>query len=408
LLITDGEVWDTGNIVKIAQLSGHRIFAIGVGTAPADTLLQELAEKTGGACELISPKENIAAAILRMFNRIRLARSTEIKLEWGQAEKPTWVTGNNRAVFFGNTLHVLAGFTSAPKQAPILSYQLGESPQRVQVSADKLMHDITNQSLSRLGAAQRLKSLPKGDKIALALQYQLVTENTNCLLVHVRAEKEKAEGLPELQKIAQMQVAGWGGAGTVHDSTRVYAHKAMVFRKAAGSGMLNSAPMQDAVMPSYDALDVPKVFRAKSAASQIITDEDHHGIPEFLIKRKESIRHEKRREDPLSPEQIIQIANHALNQKSNLAFFIREIKDKELWKDLLVLIEKIKNRSSHEDAWIIVLSWMLFKLENEIEWNEDTKETIEALATRMDPKQFRASFEVVSNTLKNLTPTRWD
>jgi hypothetical protein len=182
----------------------------------------------------------------------------------------------------------------------------------------------------------------------------------------------------------------------------------MVFRKAAGSGMLNSAPMQDSMMPSYDALDVPKVFRAKSAASQIITDEDHHGIPEFLIKRKESIRHEKRREDPLSPEQIIQIANHALNQKSNLAFFIREIKDKELWKDLLVLIEKIKNRSSHEDAWIIVLSWMLFKLENEIEWNEDTKETIEALATQMDPNQFRAGFEVVSNSLKNLTPTRWD
>jgi Ca-activated chloride channel family protein len=329
-------------------------------------------------------------------------------LEWGQAEKPTWITGNNRAIFFSNTVHVMAGFTSAPKQSPVLSYQLGESPQRIEVSADKLMHDITNQSLSRLGAVQRLKSLPKGDKIALALQYQMVTEDTNCLLVHVREEKEKAEGLPELQKIAQMQVAGWGGAGTVHDSTRVYAHKAMVFRKAAGSGMLNSAPMQDSMMPSYDALDVPKVFRAKSAASQIITDEDHHGIPEFLIKRKESIRHEKRREDPLSPEQIIHIANHALNKKSNLAFFIREIKDKELCKDLLVTIKKIASGSSYENAWIIVLSWMLFKLENEIEWNENTKETIEALATQMDPKQFRAGFEVVSNTLKNLTPTYWD
>jgi hypothetical protein len=51
---------------------------------------------------------------------------------------------------------------------------------------------------------------------------------------------------------------------------------------------------------------------------------------------------------------------------------------------------------------------MLFKLENEIEWNEDTKKTIESLATQMDPNQFRADFEVVSNTLKNLTPTHWD
>ena len=410
LLITDGEVWDTGNIVKIAQMSGHRIFAIGVGTAPADTLLQELAEKTGGACELISPKENISAAILRMFNRIRHARATEIKLEWSQPEKPSWIHGNNRAVFFGNTVHVLAGFMTAPKQSPVLSYQLGKSPQRIQVIAEKLTDDITNQSLSRLGAALRLKSLPKGEKIALALQYQLVTEDTNCLLVHVRAEKEKAEGLPELQKIAQMQVAGWGGAGTVHDSTKVYAHKAMVFRQAVGSSMLNSPPLQDAMITSYEAFDIPKVFRndRSAAASKLVTDEDYYEIPEFLRKQEDKAALERIKKDPLRPEEIIQIANYALNQKSNLAFFIREIKDKELWKDLLVLIEKIGNRSSHEDAWIIVLSWMLFKLENEIEWNENTKETIEALATQMDPKQFRAGFEVVSNTLKNLTPTYWD
>jgi Ca-activated chloride channel family protein len=381
-----------------------------VGTAPADTLLQELAEKTGGACELISPKENVSAAILRMFNRIRQARSSEIKLEWGQPEKPTWIAGNNRAMFFGNMVHVLAGFTTSPKQAPVLSYQLGHSPQRIQVSADKPTHDITNQSLSRLGAALRLKSLPKGDKIALALQYQLVTEDTNCLLVHVRAEQEKAEGLPELQKIAQMQVAGWGGAGTVHESTQVYAHKSIRAKQAISSGMLNSAPMQDAMMPRYDALAVPKLFRhAKPApGTRFESDKDIGEIPEFLRKQEDKAAPEIIKKDPLRPEEIIQIANHALNQKSNLAFFIREIKDKELCKELLVLIEKIGNRSSHEDAWIIVLSWMLFKLENEIEWNENTKETIEALATQMDPNQFRAGFEVISHTLKNLTPTYWD
>ncbi len=410
LLITDGEVWDTGNIVKIAQMSGHRIFAIGVGTAPADTLLQELAEKTGGACELVSPKENISAAILRMFNRIRQSRSTEIKLEWGQAEKPTWITGNNRAIFDGNTVHVFAGFTSSPKQVPVLSYQFSESTQRIQVSADKLMHDITNQTLSRLGAALRLKSLHKGDKIALALQYQLVTEDTNCLLIHIRAEQEKAEGLPELQKIAQMQVAGWGGAGTVHDSSRVYAHKAMVFRQAAGSTMLNSAPLQDSMIASYEALDVPKVFRndRSAAASKLVTDEDYYEIPAFLRKQTDKVIPERIKEDPLTPKQIIQIANHALDRQSNLAFFIREVTSQELATNLFITIKKIGNMSSDEKAWIIVLSWILFKLENQFEWNEKTKETIESLVNQLDPKQFRIGFEVASQVLKNLTPTRWD
>ncbi len=410
LLITDGEVWDTGNIVKIAQMSGHRIFAIGVGTAPADTLLQELAEKTGGACELISPKENISAAILRMFNRIRQSRSTEIKLEWGQAEKPTWIAGNNRAIFDGNTVHVFAGFTSFPKQVPVLSYQFSESTQRIHVSADKLMHDITNQTLSRLGAALRLKSLPKGDKIALALQYQLVTEDTNCLLIHIRAEQEMAEGLPELQKIAQMQVAGWGGAGTVHDSSRVCAHKAMVFRQAAGNTILNSAPLQDSMIASYEAFDVPKVFRndRSAATSKLVTDEDYYEIPAFLRKQTDKVTPKEIKDDPLTPEQIIQIANHELDQESNLAFFIREVTSKELATNLFITIKKIGNMSSDEKAWIIVLSWILFKLENQFEWNEKTKETIESLGNQLDPKQFRAGFEVASQVLKNLTPTRWD
>jgi Ca-activated chloride channel family protein len=59
LLITDGEVWDIEKVIKLAQKSGHRIFAIGVGSSPADSLLRQLAEDTGGACDLVGPFEDI-------------------------------------------------------------------------------------------------------------------------------------------------------------------------------------------------------------------------------------------------------------------------------------------------------------------------------------------------------------
>ena len=52
LLITDGAVWNVENMVSTAKACGHRVFAIGVGSAPAESLLRELALETGGACVL--------------------------------------------------------------------------------------------------------------------------------------------------------------------------------------------------------------------------------------------------------------------------------------------------------------------------------------------------------------------
>ena len=82
LLITDGDVWEIEEIVKQAKISNHRIFAIGVGSAPAESLLKDLAEQTGGACELVTPSESISEAVLRMTQRIRSARTSSISIHW--------------------------------------------------------------------------------------------------------------------------------------------------------------------------------------------------------------------------------------------------------------------------------------------------------------------------------------
>ncbi len=48
LLITDGEVWDIENTIATVRASGHRIYAVGVGSSPAESLLKDMAEVTGG------------------------------------------------------------------------------------------------------------------------------------------------------------------------------------------------------------------------------------------------------------------------------------------------------------------------------------------------------------------------
>ena len=56
LLITDGDIWQAEEMISAARASGHRVFAIGVGTAPAEGVLRSLAEATGGACEFATPR----------------------------------------------------------------------------------------------------------------------------------------------------------------------------------------------------------------------------------------------------------------------------------------------------------------------------------------------------------------
>jgi Ca-activated chloride channel family protein len=55
LLVTDGEIWQAQEMIAAARASGHRVFAIGVGSSPAEGVLRSLAEATGGACEFATP-----------------------------------------------------------------------------------------------------------------------------------------------------------------------------------------------------------------------------------------------------------------------------------------------------------------------------------------------------------------
>ena len=78
--------------------------------------------------------------------------------------------------------------------------------------------------LARMGAARRLPAIGEAAAAtALAVRYQLVSEWTDCLVVHVRADADKAAELPSLVKIPPVLAAGWHGIGTVHDARPVSA-----------------------------------------------------------------------------------------------------------------------------------------------------------------------------------------
>lgn len=217
LLITDGEVWNIEHIVATVRQSGHRLFALGVGSAPAESLLRELAEVSGGACEMVSPQQSMQQAVARLLERMRHACAIDCRLE--SDEELLYQSPSPREISQGDTVHQWAQSCHKPLAAPRQRWTL--SGQTLIHQAEQLLWD-TDGVLPRLCAAQRLHDTTDTQRQrALAVQYQLVTPHTNFILVHTRAEGEKAQDLPLLQQVAQMQAAGVGGHGTMMRETQV-------------------------------------------------------------------------------------------------------------------------------------------------------------------------------------------
>lgn len=213
LLITDGEIQAADALVKAARTNGQRVFAVGVGSAPAESLLRRLAEATGGACELVVPGDQIEAAAVRMFRRMQAPKTTDVRLEW--PAQPLWTAGVPSALYGGDTVHVFAGFAAKPEGAVNLRFSAGrEQTMSVVLSGEPAVND----SLARMATAARLQDgVADAEEVVLAVKYQLVTTRTNLIVVHQRASADKAKDLPALAEQAQMLAAGWGGTGRVAD-----------------------------------------------------------------------------------------------------------------------------------------------------------------------------------------------
>ncbi|MDR0901871.1 MAG: VIT and VWA domain-containing protein, partial [Opitutaceae bacterium] len=217
LLITDGDVWAVEDVIAAARRSGHRIFAVGVGASPAESLLRNLATDTGGACELVSPNEDIGGAITRMFRRMRGATAVRARVNWGGGVRPLWQSAMPAALYDGETVHLFAHFDKLPESAPELLWKIDGETHALRAKSFSQNAGTPGNSLPRLAGAQKMTGAKSdGEKAALALRYQLVSEHTNLFLVHVR--EDKTTGLPVLQQVPQMLAAGWGGIGGVIQS----------------------------------------------------------------------------------------------------------------------------------------------------------------------------------------------
>ena len=284
LLITDGEVWDIENIVASVRQRGHRVFALGVGSSPAESLLRELAEVSGGACEMVSPHQSMQQAVARLLDRMR--RSCAVNCSMVSDAPVLEQSPGANEITQGDTLHQWAQVSSRPAAAPALQWTL--AGQTFTRQAEHLVWDEDG-ILPRLCAAQRLLDTSDEERqSALAVQYQLVTKHTNFILVHERAAGDKAQDLPLLQQVAQMQAAGVGGRGTVMNDRKIVRHQTGPLQVLRCSTDHVTTPTH---MPSKTGINTPALWRSNRthAASRVDgmanAGMDDIEIPAFLRKQ---------------------------------------------------------------------------------------------------------------------------
>ena len=224
LLITDGEVWHAEELISHARKSRHRFFTVGVGSAVAEPFVRRLASETGGACEIVSPREDMAGRIHRHFQRMYAPRTVGASVIW--PTKPAWsAPGKIETVYGGDTVHVFSWFAEKPEGTVGFEAALDDGRVIREEASVSLFdggpenirsEEASTSSLARIAVARRLAEMESSEaSTELAVRYQLMSPWTDYIVVHTRADAEKTRDLPEIRKVAHVLAAGWHGMGTV-------------------------------------------------------------------------------------------------------------------------------------------------------------------------------------------------
>lgn len=411
LLITDGDVWEIEETIRQAKVSNHRIFAIGVGSAPAESLLRDLAEKTGGACELITPHESISGGVLRMLQRMRSTRSTSVQIAW--QEEVLWQSALPKQVFSEETVHVFAKLKAKPHTAPTLTWVAGEEEHTA--TAPGLTHQSTDTTARLVAGARILATTDEAEATELAIQYQLASKYTNLLLVHIRLEEEKADGLPKLEKISQMQAAGWGGFGNVDISRR-----STVLYSRSMASFSYASPSRSAMVSNN--LSAPSVWRTNKTQTNSKVDKlaqggvDDYEIPDFLKKQAGggndfgNIRFSPPiifNEDDFSPKDMLRKFNELAVETNDFSHITFELMDPiyegEVWTVLC-----IASGDGHVDNyWACLFDWLSKNVKGIVALNRHALRILQAeLAKLDDPSQQKAQ-DLFAKSFINITPNSW-
>ncbi|OJW85493.1 VIT and VWA domain-containing protein [Thiobacillus sp. 65-1402] len=374
LLITDGEIWQIESLIVMAQKSHLRYFIVGVGSSPSHATLRTLAEDTKGAYEAVSPNEDIESVVLRQFARMRQPCAMRLQVVW--PVPPLWTTLLPKAIFHDGTFHIYAAFSQPLAGNIKLAYSL-DAGRRVQEVVQVLPWEGKPASLTRIAIAKRIQEMGRpmrmtNEQLAkLAVQYNLATEYTHYLIVHERADGEKAVDLPEIRQVKQMLAAGWGGSGVVRTQPCMAVLHAedmsLDFCDHEGGDLPNVMTSRRArTTRPMGQLGAPTPRKKRGSKKMAIT----HGSPHLIALLNN----------------LMEIVNQELIRPDDFPNIVRKIEKMPELNQLHDFIRDIDKQGMHTDeVWVAFISWATQQVGSECQLTRHAARSIHSLSGAIAP-----------------------
>lgn len=209
VLVTDGAVQphEIQTAQEMARGLGIRVFVVAVGSSAGADVLAPLAADTGGVLERAVPAEPIDESVVRQLRRAREPAPAPLSINWGCPQaKPLPLA----PAYAGDAVTAVAMLPASERfTAEVHCGHDGV------VQAFRLGGVEEASTLRSLAGHAAWQHAADDAKEALALRYGLVTDQTSAVLVKVRADGEKVEGLPIVVPVAHMVPEGMLAAGSV-------------------------------------------------------------------------------------------------------------------------------------------------------------------------------------------------
>jgi Ca-activated chloride channel family protein len=105
MVLTDGQVAGTEQILSKARATGIRIHLLGIGSASEDRFLAQLAKETGGVSRFVTPRERVDMAAVELFSSIGRPVAAGIAITGAEIEPqpPGAVHAGTPLVIYGST-----------------------------------------------------------------------------------------------------------------------------------------------------------------------------------------------------------------------------------------------------------------------------------------------------------------